>query len=61
MYDWYEIFACPSAPTERGQYIGATPIYEQAENAVTNHNRQTNGAKWFIKGVRSNGERVVLL
>ena len=38
MYDWYEIYECPKAPTETGRYIVASPILEQAQNAVGRHN-----------------------
>ena len=65
VYDWYEIYECPKAPTEAGRYIGASPILEQVQNAVDRHNAEVRhsgvGSAWFVKGVRSNGEKVIFL
>ena len=66
MYSYYEIYECPSVPTMNGKYIGATPIMEQALNARDRHNAEiVHGAKagayWMVKGVLSNGDRIVFL
>ena len=65
MYSFFEVYACPSAPTEKGSYIGASPVYEQAQGAVDRHNaeirRGAAGSAWFVRGVRSDGTRVTFL
>lgn len=65
MYDWYEVYECPDGPTEKGRYIGATPMREQAEQAAARHNAEVwhgaAGSAWFVRGVRSDGTRVTFL
>lgn len=57
------IYECPAMPTERGRYIGQTPIEEQAINAVENHNknRDVNTPAWFIYGITPSGEKIIFL
>ena len=55
-YMSYELYKCPSSPTETGTYVGKTPILEQALQAAERSNNRL-----FVKGVRENGERVVLI
>ena len=33
-YDYYEIYSCPAKPTDNGNYLGKTPVLEQAVGAV---------------------------
>lgn len=66
MYAWYEVYECPSAPSDSGRYIGATPVKEQAFSAAERHNaeirhRAKTGKFWFVKGVLHSGERVTFL
>lgn len=65
MFSFYEVYECPEKPTERGRYIGASPVYDQAAQAVERHNAEYRHGKarsaWFLKGVLPNGDRVVFL
>lgn len=58
-YVGYAVYECPSHPTEKGQYIGKTPIYEQALTACENAKAQ--GKSYFIKGIKADGMEVVFL
>lgn len=65
-YCFYEIYECPDTTTEKGKYIGASPILEQVISATDRHNAEVkhnaaSGKLWFVKAVRNNGERVTLL
>jgi hypothetical protein len=54
-YVGYEVYECPANPYEYGKYIGKTPIYEQAVKA------KEEGKNRFIKGVKHDGSRVMVL
>ena len=53
-YIKFEIYECPKNPAEHGEYIGSTPVWEQAQAAAAKGDR-------MIKGVTTNGDRVLLL
>lgn len=58
-YSYYEVYEGAETPTGHGRYLGATPIYEQAEAAV--RNAKTSGKVCFIKGVKPDGTKIYLL
>lgn len=58
-YIGFNIYECPKKPTEKGKYIGKTPIYAQAKRVCENAKR--NGKSYFIKGVDTNGNETILL
>lgn len=58
-YIRYEVYECPKSPTEHGKYIGKTPIYEQALNAC--NNAKDCGKSYFIKGIKADGTKVLLI
>ena len=58
-YVGYAIYKCPNQPTENGQYIGKTPIYEQALTAC--ENARVHGENYFIKGIKADGAEVLFL
>lgn len=58
-YSYYEVYEGAETPTGHGRYLGATPIYEQAEAAV--RNAKTSGKVCFIKGVKPDGTKVYFL
>lgn len=58
-YVSYEVYECPANPYEYGKYIGKTPIYEQAVQAV--QKAKEKGKNLFIKGVKHDGSRVMIL
>lgn len=58
-YIKYAVYKCPENPTEQGEYIGSTPILEQAENAVKR--AKLSGTDCFIKGVKVDGTEVIFL
>ena len=58
-YTWFEVCECPKNPTEEGKYVGKTPVYEQALTAC--EKAKANGKTYFIKAVKADGTKVVLL
>lgn len=58
-YISFEVYEAPQNPTEEGKYISKTPIYEQAERAVKRAAKA--GKSYFIKGVTSDGKKVLFL
>lgn len=58
-YAFYEVYECPTSPTDHGKYIGKTPIYEQAIN--TCNKAKECGKNYFIKGVKFDGTEVLLI
>ena len=58
-YIGYAIYKCPNNPTEKGQYIGKTPIYEQALTVCENAKAQ--GKSYFIKGIKADGTEIMFL
>ncbi len=61
----YEVYRCPQSPQETGEYIGSTPIREQAEEACCRYNAEQalrgSPDRWFVKGVTPAGEKVTFL
>lgn len=58
-YISYEIYECPTKPTEQGKYIGKTPIYEQAINVL--RIAKENGKSYFLKGIKADNTKVLLI
>ena len=58
-YQYYKIYECPQSPTEYGEYIGKTPIIEQAVSVV--ETAKQKGKSYFIKGVMQDGTEVMIL
>ena len=58
-YVSYEIYECPKKPSANGRYVGKTPSLAQAEAVIKNAAKQ--GESYFIKGVKADGERILLL
>lgn len=58
-YVKYEVLEAPSSPTEYGTHIFTTPVYEQAVDGVRKAKEQ--GKIYFIKGIKEDGTKVVLL
>lgn len=55
----YDIYQAPDTPTDRGTFIGSTPIPEQAEGAVIAAARR--GLLYFMKGITANGAEWYLM
>lgn len=58
-YIAYEVLEAPNNPTENGNHIFTTPIYEQAVTGVNNARRE--GKLYFVKGVKRDGSKTILL
>lgn len=58
-YIYYHVCECPQHPTEEGRVYCKTPILEQAQ-AIVKHGKE-RGRSFFIKGVKPDGEKVVIL
>lgn len=58
-YVAYAIYECPKKPTEKGKYIGKTPIFQQAMDACENAKKE--GKNYFIKGIQEDGTEIILL
>lgn len=60
---YYRIFKCPNTPTGRVEYIGSTPIYEQALAAVEGYCEagKATGDVYALSAVLHNGKEVVIL
>jgi hypothetical protein len=57
-YIGYSVYKCPENPTEHGEYIGKTPIYEQALKVC--ETAKASGKNCFIKGIKADGKLEVL-
>lgn len=49
----YELYEFPRSITDRGKYVGKTPLREQAESVV--RNAEAEGKQIFIKAACSDG------
>lgn len=58
-YVGFNIYECPHVPTQKGKYVGKTPIYRQAKTTCANAKKA--GKNYFLKGVTSDGKEVLLL
>lgn len=53
-YVSFEIYQSVKAPTEHGEYVGKTPVFEQAKQAA----EAIGGA---VYGITMDGQKVLLL
>ena len=60
---YYKIFKCPNTPTGKGEYIGKTPIFEQALAAVEGYNEKgkANGEVYALSAVLKDGTETIIL
>ncbi len=60
---YYRIFKCPNTPTGKREYIGDTPIFEQALAAVEGYceKGKANGDVYALSAVLKNGVESILL
>ena len=60
---YYRIFKCPNTPTGKCEYIGNTPIYEQAIAAVEGYceKGRANNEVYALSAVLHNGKEVFIL
>ena len=58
-YKHFIIFKCPGKPNEKGEYIGKTPIFEQASRVI--EAARTAGKLYGLKGVLPDGKEILIL